>query len=73
MIWSLVLLGAGILAYGLAGAQLTTGSRAEGGALRSTAWWWGTALQGLGFALTFFARRELPLLLVQSGVVGRWA
>lgn len=61
-----VLLGAGIVAYG---TQLTTGPRAEVGALRSTGLVMGTALQGLGFALACFARRELPLFLVQSCLV----
>lgn len=70
MTLSLALLALGVLAYGVAGAQLTTGSRDAAGALRSLAWWSGTALQGVGFLLTFVARHELPLLLVQAGVVG---
>lgn len=68
-----VLLGLGILSYGVAGVRLSVGSVAEEGALRSSAWWWGTALQGCGFVLTFFARQELPLLLVQSCVIAALA
>jgi len=69
MTLSLILLGVGVLAYGMAGVRLSVGSRAEGGALRSSAWWWGTVLQGVGFLLTLFARQDLPLLFVQAAVV----
>lgn len=56
----------GVLAYGFAGSQLHSGSRHEGGALRSVAWWSGTVLQALGFLATLVARHSLPLLIVQS-------
>ncbi|MGO4957005.1 hypothetical protein ACTQ49_06995 [Luteococcus sp. Sow4_B9] len=56
----------GVLAYGFAGAQLHSGSRAEGGALRSAEWWTGTFLQAVGFLATLAARHSLPLLIVQS-------
>ncbi|WP_040159529.1 hypothetical protein [Nigerium massiliense] len=70
---SVVLLAIGILSYGMAGVRLSVGSASEEGALRSSAWWWGTALQGCGFILTFFARQELPLLFVQSCVIAALA
>ncbi|PIE26107.1 MAG: hypothetical protein CSA58_11175 [Micrococcales bacterium] len=70
---SAVALVLGVLSYGFAGAQLTEGSRAAGGALRSTAWWLGVVLQGCGFLLTFAARYAMPLLLVQSCVVAALA
>lgn len=63
---SAVLLALGVLAYGLAGARLHEGSGADGGALRSRAWWTGTLLQAAGFGLTLVARRSLPLLIVQA-------
>lgn len=63
---SIVALLLGVLAYGYAGAQLHSGSREEGGALRSRAWWTGTVLQAVGFLATLLARRSLPLLIVQS-------
>ena len=56
----------GILAYGVAGANLHSGSRDERGALRSSTWWTGTVLQALGFLLTLVARRSLPMMLVQA-------
>lgn len=65
---SVVALALGIIAYGIGGAQLTEGS-ASGSVLRSRSWWVGTSCQGLGFLLTFVARHDLPLLIVQSGVV----
>lgn len=63
---SVLALVVGVLAYGFAGAQLHTGSQAEGGSLRSRAWWTGTGLQGLGFLATLVARRSLPVLIVQA-------
>lgn len=69
---ALVLVG-GVLCYGLAGVRLSQGSTAEGGALRSSAWWWGTALQGAGFGLTFLARQDLPMLFVQAASVAALA
>lgn len=70
---SVVLLGLGIVSYGVAGVRLSVGSASDEGALRSSAWWWGTGLQGCGFILTFFARQELPLLFVQSCVIAALA
>ncbi len=70
MTGSVVALVFGVLAYGLAGACLSAGAQAAGGALRSSAWWMGTALQGAGFAFTLAARQTLPLLIVQACVVG---
>lgn len=71
IVGSVVALLVGIASYGLAGAQLHTGSQHEGGALRSRAWWLGTGLQGLGFLATLVARRSLPVLIVQaSGSAG---
>lgn len=64
--WSAAFLLLGIVAYGVAGARLHTGSRDERGALRSSDWWLGTGLQGAGFLLTLLARRSLPLLIVQA-------
>ncbi|WP_052462365.1 hypothetical protein [Nigerium massiliense] len=67
MIWfSAALLVAGVLAYGIAGGKLHSGSSDEGGALRSRDWWTGTVLQAAGFLFTLFARRSLPLLIVQA-------
>nr|WP_277628006.1 hypothetical protein [Arsenicicoccus dermatophilus] len=63
----------GVLSYGWSGARLHRGSRAEGGALRSSSWWIGTGLQGAGFLFTIFARRFLPLLLVQTCVTAALA
>lgn len=73
MTLSVLLLAAGIISYGVAGVRLSVGSASEEGALRSSAWWWGTALQGCGFILTFFARQELPLLFVQACVIAALA
>ena len=70
MILSVLALAVGVLAYGVAGARLSDGARAEGGALASTAWWIGTGCQGLGFVFTLAARQHLPLLIVQACVVG---
>lgn len=70
MILSVVALVVGVLAYGVAGARLSDGAQAEGGALRSAAWWIGTACQGAGFVFTLAARQHLPLLIVQACVVG---
>jgi len=50
--------------YGLATLQLSRASR-SGSVLRHPRWWFGVLLQGLGFVLTFYARHQLPLLLVQ--------
>ena len=61
----------GVLAYGVAGARLAVGATED--PLRSVAWWTGTALQGVGFGLTFLARHQLPLLIVQSSVVAALA
>ena len=41
--WSAAFLLLGIVAYGVAGARLHTGSRDERGALRSSDWWLGTS------------------------------
>ena len=70
MILSVLALVLGVLAYGVAGARLSDGAQAEGGALTSPAWWIGTALQGAGFVFTLAARQHLPLLIVQACVVG---
>ena len=64
---STLALSLGVLAYGVGGASLAVGSIEN--PLRSPAWWAGTALQGVGFGLTFLARHQLPLLIVQSAVV----
>lgn len=63
----------GVLSYGVSGARLHKGARAEGSPLRSGSWWIGTALQGAGFLFTLFARRFLPLLLVQACVTSALA
>ncbi len=70
MLLSVIALVIGVLAYGVAGARLSDGAQAEGGALSSAAWWIGTACQGAGFAFTLAARQHLPLLIVQACVVG---
>lgn len=70
MILSVLALVLGVLAYGVAGARLSDGAQAEGGALTSAAWWIGTACQGAGFVFTLAARQHLPLLIVQACVVG---
>ncbi|MTB72652.1 hypothetical protein GGG17_11870 [Arsenicicoccus sp. MKL-02] len=73
MILAVVMLVLGVLAYGISGARLHKGSQAAGGALRSRSWWIGTALQGAGFLFTLFARRFLPLLIVQACVTSALA
>ncbi|MCG7320512.1 hypothetical protein [Arsenicicoccus bolidensis] len=73
MIFAVVMLVLGVLAYGISGARLHKGSQAEGGALRSGSWWVGTLLQGAGFLFTLFARRFLPLLIVQACVTSALA
>lgn len=70
MALSIVSLGLGVLAYGVGGAQLSTGSKVEGSPLASRTWWIGTLCQGLGFLFTLMARQTLPLLIVQAAVVG---
>ncbi|MDO5712589.1 MAG: hypothetical protein Q4P32_12760, partial [Micrococcales bacterium] len=70
VILSVLALVLGVLAYGVAGARLSDGAQAEGGALKSPAWWVGTACQGAGFVFTLAARQHLPLLIVQACVVG---
>ncbi|WP_226344096.1 hypothetical protein [Agilicoccus flavus] len=70
MTLSIVALVLGVLAYGAAGARLSDGAKAAGGAFSSPAWWIGTGLQGLGFVCTLAARQHLPLLIVQACVVG---
>lgn len=60
----------GVLAYGMGAARLSVGS--QGGAVnavRSRIWWIGTSMQGAGFLFTLVARRDLPMLLVQTCVV----
>lgn len=57
----------GIVCYGIAGSSLHSGANSERGALRSRAWWVGTALQAAGFLSMLVARVSLPLLLVQAG------
>lgn len=73
MLLAVIMLVLGVLAYGISGARLHRGSQAEGGALRSPSWWIGTGLQGAGFFFTLFARRFLPLLLVQACVTSALA
>jgi len=68
-----VALAAAVLCYGVAGSRLSAGAQESGSALRSATWWTGTALQGAGFLLALVARRDLPLLVVQSGVVAALA
>ncbi|MDO5697932.1 MAG: hypothetical protein Q4G51_08150 [Dermatophilus congolensis] len=70
MVLSVVSLALSVLAYGIGGAQLSTGSKAEGSPLASRTWWVGTAFQGLGFVFSFAARQALPLLIVQACIVG---
>lgn len=60
----------GVLAYGVGGAQLSTGSKVEGNPLASRTWWIGTLCQGAGFLFTIMARQTLPLLIVQAAIVG---
>lgn len=73
MILAVVMLACGVVAYGVSGARLHRGSQGGGNPLRSGSWWFGTALQGAGFIFTLFARRTLPLLLVQACVTGALA
>ncbi|HIW28444.1 MAG TPA: hypothetical protein H9987_00335 [Candidatus Luteococcus avicola] len=73
MTLSYVLIGLAVLSYGVDGVLLTKGSQADGGALHSTFWWYGTMLQGVGFFLTFAARTDLPLLFVQAASVAALA
>lgn len=73
MTLSYLLIGMAVLSYGVDGVLLTKGSQAEGGALRSRWWWYGTMLQGVGFLLTFAARTDLPLLFVQAASVAALA
>lgn len=66
MIVPVLALAGAVLCYGVAGDRLSAGAAT---ALRSRAWWTGTALQGGAFFLALLARRELPLLVVQSAIV----
>jgi hypothetical protein len=61
---SVVALSLAVVCYGLATLQLSRASTA-GRVLRHPRWWFGAGLQGVGFVLTFLARHQLPLLLVQ--------
>lgn len=70
MALSVISLALGVCAYGVGGAQLSSGSKVEGSPLRSKTWWIGTLCQGLGFLFTLMARQTLPLLIVQAAVVG---
>jgi drug/metabolite transporter (DMT)-like permease len=69
MTLSLVALAAAVVAYGLATLQLSRAST-EGRVLAHPRWWLGVGLQGCGFLLTFFARHQLPLVLVQPLLTG---
>jgi drug/metabolite transporter (DMT)-like permease len=62
-------LAAAVVSYGLATLQLSRASVA-GRVLTHPRWWLGVALQGAGFVLTFYARHQLPLLLVQPVLTG---
>ena len=64
MALSVLALSTAVVTYGLATLQLSRASTA-GHVLRHPRWWFGVALQGVGFVLTFLARHQLPLLLVQ--------
>lgn len=70
MVLSVVSLALSVLAYGVGGAQLSTGSKVEGSPLASRTWWIGTGCQGLGFVFSLAARQTLPLLIVQACIVG---
>lgn len=70
---SVVALVAAVLCYGVAGSRLSVGAQEAGSPLRSATWWTGTGLQAGGFLLALLARRELPLLVVQSAVVAALA
>jgi hypothetical protein len=69
MALSVVALSVAVVAYGLATLQLSRAST-TGRVLRHPRWWLGVALQGAGFVLTFLARHQLPLLLVQPVLTG---
>jgi hypothetical protein len=58
-----------VVSYGLATLQLSQAARV-GSVLRRPRWWFGALLQGVGFVLTFYARHQLPLLLVQPVLTG---
>lgn len=73
MLLATLCLVAAVAAYGWSGLRLASGSREEGGALRSSDWWIGTGLQGVGFLTSLIARTVLPLLLVQSAIAGALA
>lgn len=73
MTLGVVALAAAVLCYGVAGSRLSAGAQEVGSVLRSASWWTGTALQAGGFLLAFVARRDLPLLVVQSAVVAALA
>lgn len=66
---ALALLGA-IVLYTAANLAVARGST-DGlrSALRSRVWWAGACLQGLGFACVFFARGQLPLIVVQPALL----
>ena len=68
MILSVLALVLGVLAYGVAGARLSDGAQAEGGALTSPAWWIGTALQGAGTSLTPQRARLLQALEAHGAI-----
>ncbi|WP_225234590.1 hypothetical protein [Klenkia terrae] len=73
MILAVVALAGAVLCYGVAGDRLSVGAQAAGPTLRSRAWWTGTGLQAGAFLLALVARRELPLLVVQSAIVAALA
>ncbi len=73
MILAVVALAGAVLCYGVAGDRLSVGAQGAGPALRSRAWWTGTGLQAGAFLLALVARRELPLLVVQSAIVAALA
>ena len=73
VILAVVALAGAVLCYGVAGDRLSVGARAGGPALRSRTWWTGTGLQAGAFLLALVARRELPLLVVQSAIVAALA
>ncbi len=58
-----------VMSYGLATLQLSRAAT-DGRVLTHPRWWLGVCLQGVGFLLTFFARHQLPLLLVQPVLTG---
>ncbi len=68
-----VALAGAVLCYGVAGDRLSVGARGSGPTLLSPVWWTGTGLQAAAFALALLARRELPLLVVQSAIVAALA